>query len=336
MIVTKRKILLERYRSRKTPLVVSNSVIKVQKGKCKDCGEDEINMQDGYKINYGWGTITASTIPVRLFITQNMDDMGMFSDISYSTEDIKPADIKTTYGVLNGDLNIKVTYTAGTPTQYPENATTSTEKLYLRNSNQQDSYYYSNMVNNVLGYTDDKIEDVTSLKLSNRYNTTRNRSDDPKNYWSGFISVDSSTTQTLLTYILNANNSDAVIAGVPVGGSYNQNTGIKYTTNKNIFRTVSYGKCYGCQDSEFENKTKDIFSTSMKYKTEGWNKENIGLSAITKNEMFFGITSPPEVMSDVFIDRGVTSPMEHHLRLNDVSAAEEFSRYGNNFYNIKT
>ena len=74
----------------------------------------------------------------------------------------------------------------------------------------------------------------------------------------------------------------------------------------------------------------------MEYKTEGWNKDNIGLSAITKNEMFFGITSPPEVMSDVFIERGVTSPMEHHLRLNDVSAAEEFSRYGNNFYNIKT
>jgi len=74
----------------------------------------------------------------------------------------------------------------------------------------------------------------------------------------------------------------------------------------------------------------------MEYKGEGWNVNNIGLSAITKSEMFFGITSPPEVMSDVFIDRGVSSPMEHHLRLNDVGSIEEFSRYGNKFFNIIT
>jgi len=328
MLVVKKKILLERFRSRKTPLVVKDSVIKKAKGKCKDCGDDEINLNDGYTVDYGWGTITASTIPIRLFMTQNMDDIGMFSDVSFTST-------TPSYTVLESLRNITISSVLSSP----ESVTSLTEKLYLRNSDKGLSSYYTTTTTSVSGYTDDKIDDVTSVRLVDKYAINKNKSDDPKNYWSGLIKVDNNNTE--LDYLIDANNVDTAIdmdvrPNSQKGGSPMANTGIQYFTDKNIIRTVTDGKCYGCDEAGFKSKTIEIFSTSMKYNAEGWNQYNTTLSAITKNEMFFGITSPPEVMSDVFIDRGVSSPMEHHLRLNDIGAVEEFNRYGNKFYNIIT
>jgi len=337
MIVIKKKILLERYRSRKSPLSVKDSVVKVPKGKCKDCGEDEINMQDGYKVDYGWGTITASTIPVRLFITQNMDDMGMFDneELFDTTPDYSILETEITnnpdYILLITDSKV---WSPTTMNINPHDMLSATQKLYLRSSDKVVSDYYASG-SRIVGYTDDKLGNVTSLRLSSQYTVNKNRSDDPKNYWSGIKSVNSD--KTIFNYTLNADNLDSnKDLSVSLGGTPKANSGIEYTTNKNLLRVISNGKCYGCGDSGFEVKSDKIFSTKMEYKGEGWNVNNIGLSAITKSEMFFGITSPPEVMSDVFIDRGVSSPMEHHLRLNDVGSIEEFSRYGNKFFNIIT
>ena len=61
---------------------------------------------------------------------------------------------------------------------------------------------------------------------------------------------------------------------------------------------------------------------------------NSSLSAITKEEYLFGIIFPPEVKSEVFIERGITSVMDKHLRLSEIKNLNELSRYGNGFYKL--
>jgi hypothetical protein len=74
--------------------------------------------------------------------------------------------------------------------------------------------------------------------------------------------------------------------------------------------------------------------TSFRFIGEGWNETNVSLSALTKEEYLFGIISPPEVQSDVFIDRGATSVLDMHLRLSEIGNISELTRYGNGFYKI--
>jgi hypothetical protein len=58
------------------------------------------------------------------------------------------------------------------------------------------------------------------------------------------------------------------------------------------------------------------------------------LSALTKEEYLFGVTSQPEVQSDVFIDRGINSVFEKHLKLSEITNIDELQRYGNGFFNL--
>jgi hypothetical protein len=74
--------------------------------------------------------------------------------------------------------------------------------------------------------------------------------------------------------------------------------------------------------------------TNFRFIGEGQNETNISLSALTKEEYLFGIISTPEVKNDVFIDRGVTSVMDIHLRLSEIKNLGQLSRYGNGFYNL--
>jgi hypothetical protein len=55
---------------------------------------------------------------------------------------------------------------------------------------------------------------------------------------------------------------------------------------------------------------------------------------LTKEEYLFGIISPPEVQSDVFIDRGITTIFEKHLKLSEITNLDELARYGKGFYNL--
>ena len=59
------------------------------------------------------------------------------------------------------------------------------------------------------------------------------------------------------------------------------------------------------------------------------------LSALTKEEYLFGIISKPEVQNGVFIDRGVISVMDMHLRMSEIKNLGELTRYGNGFYTIR-
>ena len=57
-------------------------------------------------------------------------------------------------------------------------------------------------------------------------------------------------------------------------------------------------------------------------------------SALTKEEYLFGIISKPEVKSDLFIDRGITTIFEKHLKLSEITNINELSRYGRGYFNV--
>lgn len=78
----------------------------------------------------------------------------------------------------------------------------------------------------------------------------------------------------------------------------------------------------------------DITTTKVQYTSEGWNQTNTSLEPQIQEEYLLGIISPPEVESDVFIDRSTFSVLDRHLRLSEVESLEHLTRYGNGFYNI--
>lgn len=87
------------------------------------------------------------------------------------------------------------------------------------------------------------------------------------------------------------------------------------------------------QDTGILYKDYDSYTT-FQFKAEGWNETNTSLSNIIKEEIFFGITTPPEIESDVFIDRGATSVLTPHLKLSEIESVEHLDFYGNGYFNI--
>lgn len=87
------------------------------------------------------------------------------------------------------------------------------------------------------------------------------------------------------------------------------------------------------QDTGILYKDYDSYTT-FQFKAEGWNETNTSLSNIIKEEIFFGITTPPEIESDVFIDRGATSVLTPHLKLSEIESVEHLDFYGNGYFII--
>ena len=75
-------------------------------------------------------------------------------------------------------------------------------------------------------------------------------------------------------------------------------------------------------------------TTKVQYIGEGWNETNLSIDPQIQEEFLIGINSPPEVKSDVFIDRGVINVLDKHLRLSEIKNLDHLTRYGNGFYNI--
>ena len=72
----------------------------------------------------------------------------------------------------------------------------------------------------------------------------------------------------------------------------------------------------------------------MYYHAQGFNITNSSLSASIKEEYLLGVTSTPEVESDVFIDRGRTTILQSHLQLSEITNMGELINYGNGSYKI--
>lgn len=267
-----------------------------------------------------WGIITATTFYINIMITQNMDDMGLFTDIAYisgSTSSSSQPD----YTILKDKLNTSgftfpfmVGITPGTMT-----GITGTTQVVLRLPSQTEAswYDYGNLV--VTGYTDTKIQDLKSYDANNPYIAGF---DMDKTVFIDYLGTTISGVSRVVSLGEPKTYAFDAIADTNIG-TMSQLHGIAYQEYSGRTRNIN-----------IDSKKTTIAQTSFNYIGEGWNETNTSLSALTKEEYLFGIIYPPEVQSDVFIDRGTTTVMDRHLRLSEIKNLGELIRYGNGFYNL--
>jgi len=174
------------------------------------------------------------------------------------------------------------------------------------------NYYYAN--NSFFsGNTDDSfLKQVSSYRKTNTgqdiYVPNLNTSSDQKNTFDGVIYDDSDKT----VYKIGANSSNV------------NDTGIEFTTFKNIFEktTDEFGKSY--------NFKKTIFSSTL----GGWNEYNTSLNAIYKKEEYLGVVFKPEVESVVFINRGIADIFERHAILSEIKTTNDIDTNRGGFIRI--
>lgn len=179
------------------------------------------------------------------------------------------------------------------------------------------SAFYEFGGKNISGFTDSKIDDVRSYNTLLPYRVDFDvNTETYLNYSGNVVAGVDRVTQigAINTYVLGTDKNDSEI------GTTGQTSGLLYQDYSGLTRTIEVGEV--------------IPMTSVNYIGEGWNETNTSLSALTKEEYLFGIISPPEVQSDVFIDRGETSVLEKHLKLSEISNLGELERYGNKFYKL--
>lgn len=267
-----------------------------------------------------WGSLTADTFFINVFLKQNVDDMGLFTDISFISADTTNTN-SVDYTILTTKLalnNIFFPFMLGIT---PENVTayTPTDEYTLRFTSKTESDYYNFGNNRLSGNTDSKLEELISYDADEKYK----------------VGFDMGKNEYLNYNSILINGVDRVVSvGEPTVyvfdgqdnlnlGTENQTTGLRYLDYTGITRTVN-----------IEGVESTVPLTIFSYISEGWNETNTSLSAITKEEYLFGIISTPEVKSDVFIDRGVVSVFEPHLILSEIKNLGELTRYGNGYYNI--
>ena len=268
-----------------------------------------------------WGQITASTINVNIALIQTIEDIGIFTDEPFADETISPAFSLLSAPNLANVLTKKVSdsgnlyafMTGATSPSYVLTAST----VDLRLQGRPVSTYYA-PAGPVTGLTTDKLSRVRAYDLTNLYqvgfNTEASSHSDaygiPTNTVSRVTSIANPTAYTI-------DAKDDSLIGTPL-----QNTGIQYSTSTET-RNYSDG------DIIFQ-----LPVTNFKIQGEGWNPSNTSLSALTKEEYLLKKVFPPEVESDVFIDRGTNNVSENHLRMSEIESLDHLLKYGNGFYNI--
>jgi hypothetical protein len=286
----RKKISLEDYTIRTIPksVLITNDEGKVVidknnsnyfYGKIPDY---KIDSNGNYILNV-FGQKVLNTINIDLYITQDIDDMGLFAnktfEVSNTTLPYPPPNFNSfSYGRLPGaPLN-----------------------FYLTD-------------NNILsGNTDDGyLNQVRSYRVDNNGNPINvpylNTSDNSKKVFNGVISEDINKT----IYKIGANPIE--VSEYQQGIINEINSGIEFTTYKNEYtKTIDeYGK------------NLSFFKTDFKSNSGGWNLNNVSLSAITKKEEYLGIVFKPEVKSVVFINRGVANIFERHAILSELKTTND-------------
>jgi hypothetical protein len=256
-----------------------------------------------------YGQITASTFYINIMLTQDFDDMGMFTDIIYIPSDAgfsAPVD----YSILTKKLaasGFTFPFMSGI---VPTNTLTGLSYT-ARVVGLKDSDYYNYLGLSVIASTESRLEDVRAYDNNNKYLLNFNTETETYiNYTGGTVNGVNrvSSFGNPLVYVFDADKNDPNI------GTFNQKDGLmfqKYTGYTN-------------------------YNTIISYIAQGFNQTNMSLSALTKEEYLFGIISKPEVQSDVFIDRGIVEVYERHLKLSEITNLGELARYGKGYYNLTT
>lgn len=268
--------------------------------------EDHITRASGTT----YGTVTATTFYFSIFLKQDMDDMGSFTNLVYVPKSNNTAD-QPNYTILTNkinSLNIQPLFpfmTGGLPTNIPNNI-----NPFYRTPGKtaQDYYNFYNIYNNLFGgqittFTENRVNDLQSYIRTNKFQLNLN-----------------------IDNVQYVNYNNQTINGV--SRIVDINIPYKYVFDAN--QSNPSDKQYGLY---YENIA-DSNLAFVTYNSESLNITNAVLSAITKEEYLFGITSKPEIKSDVFIDRGITNVIEKQMRISEVKTVDQTERYQNNYFRV--
>lgn len=273
-----------------------------------------------------YGAITATTLNFNLYLTQTIDDLGIMTDAPFVDEPWLTG--ATISGVPNTDnVLVEKLISNGVINPFslwdnpnPMIHTGDTSTLRLSGSTASDYYKKGDKIE---ALTDSKSTEVQSYSSTTPFQVGFDVSSDVYTNFEGTtVNGVNRVVQILvngLRYTLDAEN-DATI------GTVNQTTGLAYTDDNSTTREVLHTDT---------NTTYIIPETKVTYYSEGWNSFNTSLSATTKEEYLIGISEPPEVLSDVLIDRGAVSVFDRHMRLAEIKTIEDLEKYGNGYYNIE-
>jgi hypothetical protein len=286
----RKKISLENYTIRSIPksilitnaegkTIIDENSPKYFYGKIPDY---RVDTNGDYELD-AFGQKILNTINIDLYITQDIDDMGLFTDKTYVTKD-------TTLSSPPPNFNsFRYGRLAGAPLNF---------------------YLTSN--NTLTGSTDDGyLSQVKSYRVDSNgdpiYVPYLNTSDDSKNVFNGVISEDLNKT------IYKIGSSPIEVTQYKQGVINEIKSGIEFTTyKKDYINTIDeYGK------------NLSFFKTDFKSNSGGWDINNESLSAIFKKEEYLGIVFKPEVKSVVFINRGVADIFERHGILSELKTTND-------------
>jgi len=279
--------------------------------------EDSIDRGDNSPT---YGVMTASTFYLKVMLTQNADDMGIFTDETYIPNDGINQN-PPNYSILTQKLNslgVFFPFMAGI-TPPPSTGITGTTAVTVRltGATAPNYYFYGN--SRITGATDTKIEDVKTYDLRAPYQVGFNMGAETYFNYINNVVVGVDRVSYLgepTVYVFDTEDNSNL-------GQSTQTTGLQYKDYTGITRNVV-----------IDGVSERVPLTTFEFIGEGFNETNTSLSALTKEEYLFGVISPPKVESDVFIDRGKTTVMEKHLKLSEIRNLGDLVRYGNGFYRI--
>jgi hypothetical protein len=306
MELIRRRVLIEDLISRKSPITLDGKKIVLDDKGCLVVQSNDLILSNTTLIDFKWGEIVVDSFDVNIFLTQTIDDIGIFKDVEYVDE-------IPDYTILNDYYDQYLTgLTFNTPSSHDSVFTgpyTLDQKLLYRLRGQTvEDYFYTG--GTVTGLTSSVLNIAKSYKRDNPYDLGFNLNSDPTNYFTGVLSLTTGDT----SYVV-----DAIVGDITNSGIHYKDENTKRIVYDDIFKIE-----------------KIINNTIFSYKSQGWNESNISLSALTKEEVDLGIVFPHKIENDLFIDRGINSVLENQMRLTEISNLNQFERYENGYYNVKT
>ena len=136
-------------------------------------------------------------------------------------------------------------------------------------------------------------------------------------------------------YVYRLKQKEKLIDDNPYGVTYADNLSrIDYTLrneNGEYIRKSAYK--FVCKDCGFKSKEDINSSTCPNCGSEKWVGGDI-LLPIVKEEYRVGVSAPENIKGNIYIDRGINSAFEKHLKLGEVASLEALENYGNNYFKI--
>jgi hypothetical protein len=270
----------------------------------------KISLEPNTDRNYNsptYGQLTATTFYVNLMLTQNIDDMGMFTDAFYLPN------FPNNYTAVDYTALVNKLLIEGFRFPFMDGELPSTSQSDInpqtRVTGKTDADYYDFKNIIISGQVESRIEDVQSYDKNQPYKLGFNINTETYINYKGEtvngVTRVTSTNPNDFRYVFDADRNDPNI------GTINQKDGLL-----------------------FINANENTSNSTVSYIGQGWNNTNTSLSATTKEEYLLGIISKPEIESDVFIDRGIITVYEKHLKMSEITNINQLSRYGSGYFNI--